>query len=64
MATVLASTEGKSKTRVRQWILDNRPQCDRFRKMVTDLRNTDTRDFAMLSVAVSEAQSMLPGKNV
>ncbi|MDP7281535.1 MAG: NAD-glutamate dehydrogenase, partial [Candidatus Poribacteria bacterium] len=61
VATVLASTEGKSKARVRQWILDNHTKCDRLRHIVTDLRSTGTRDFAMLSVAVSEAGSMLAG---
>ncbi len=54
--SVLNGSTSKGKTAVRQWVTRQKAACDRFDQIISDLRLAGKPDFAMLSVAVSEAK--------
>jgi glutamate dehydrogenase len=49
----------KPKTMVDNWIQQNKPAFDRYEKLMTELRSGSNVDFAMLSVALGEVQTLL-----
>ena len=56
--SVLNSSNAKGKSAVRQWVTGHQSACDRLSQIISDLRLTGKPDFAMLSVAVSEAKAL------
>ncbi len=54
--SVLNSSTSKGKAAARQWVTRQKAACDRFDQIISDLRLAGKPDFAMLSVAVSEAK--------
>lgn len=60
VAEILSTSEGgRAKKRVKDWIQSSQDACGRFERLITDLRGSGAVDFAMLSVAVSEAQALV-----
>ena len=57
-ARVLDNGQGQGKAAVRHWVTAQQSACNRYLQLVNDLRRANTRDFAMLSVAVSEAHRL------
>jgi NAD-specific glutamate dehydrogenase len=57
-ARVLDNGQGQGKAAVRHWVTAQQNACNRYLQLVNDLRSANTRDFAMLSVAVSEARRL------
>jgi glutamate dehydrogenase len=54
-ATILDTEGGRGKAGVRQWVATHRADTERLAQMINDLQKSRNLDFAMLSVAVSEA---------
>ncbi len=54
-ATILDTQPGRGKAAVRQWVNTHRADSERLAQMIQDLQKSTDLDFAMLSVAVSEA---------
>ena len=57
-ARVLDNGQGQGKAAARHWVTAQQNACNRYLQLVNDLRSANTRDFAMLSVAVSEARRL------
>ena len=54
-ALILNSQTGRGKAAVRQWVQQHQTETGRLTQMIHDLQKSASPDFAMLSVAVSEA---------
>ncbi len=54
-ANILDTEGGRGKAGVRQWVATHRADTERLAQMINDLQKSSNLDFAMLSVAVSEA---------
>ncbi|MBT5981934.1 MAG: hypothetical protein HOG65_11885, partial [Acidiferrobacteraceae bacterium] len=54
-AAILDTEGGRGKAGVRQWVATHRTDTERLAQMINDLQKSSNLDFAMLSVAVSEA---------
>jgi len=54
-AIILNTQTGRGKAAVRQWVNQHHGDTVRLAQMIDDLQKSSTPDFAMLSVAVSEA---------
>ena len=54
-ALILNSQTGQGKAAVRQWVQQHQTETGRLTQMIHDLQKSASPDFAMLSVAVSEA---------
>jgi glutamate dehydrogenase len=64
VAEILSASEGgRAKKRVKNWVHTSQDACGRFERLITDLRGSGTVDFAMLSVAVSEAQTLVTARS-
>jgi NAD-specific glutamate dehydrogenase len=54
-ANILDTQGSRGKAGVRQWVATHRAETERLAQMINDLQMSSHLDFAMLSVAVSEA---------
>ena len=55
---ILNSQSSRGKAAVRQWVQQNHTDTERLTQMINDLQKSASPDFAMLSVAVSEAAQL------
>ena len=55
---ILNSQNSRGKAAVRQWVQQNHTDTERLTQMINDLQKSASPDFAMLSVAVSEAAQL------
>ena len=55
---ILNSQSSRGKAAVRQWVQQNHSDTERLTQMINDLQKSTSPDFAMLSVAVSEAAQL------
>ena len=57
-AIILNTQTGRGKAAVRQWVHQHHGDTERLAQMIGDLQKSSSPDFAMLSVAVSEAAQL------
>jgi len=57
-ALILDNQTGRGKAAVRQWVQQHQAETSRLAQMIDDLQKSNSPDFAMLSVAVSEAAQL------
>ena len=57
-AIILNTQPGRGKAAVRQWVHQHHGDIERLAQMIGDLQKSSNPDFAMLSVAVSEAAQL------
>ena len=57
-ALILHNQTGRGKAAVRQWVQQHQADTSRLTQMIGDLQKSNSPDFAMLSVAVSEAAQL------
>jgi NAD-specific glutamate dehydrogenase len=57
-AIILDTQTGRGKSAVRQWVHQHHGDAERLAQMIDDLQKSNSPDFAMLSVVVSEAAQL------